>query len=131
MPEADCTLAIDLGTGMCRAVIFDAAGTQVGIGQREWSHPELPDAPGSQVFETERNWPLVTSCVSEALARSGIAPGRIAAVSSTAMREGMVLYDAAGAEIWACPNVDSRASVEVGELVASGEAERIYRRGGD
>ncbi len=131
MPEADCTLAIDLGTGMCRAVIFDAAGTQVGIGQREWSHPELPDAPGSQVFETERNWPLVTSCVREALARSGIAPRRIAAVSSTAMREGMVLYDAAGAEIWACPNVDSRASVEVGELVASGEAERIYRRGGD
>ena len=28
------------------------------------------------------------------------------------MREGMVLYDADGREIWACPNVDSRASVE-------------------
>ena len=26
------------------------------------------------------------------------------------MREGMVLYDAAGREIWACPNVDSRAA---------------------
>ncbi|MGZ6295073.1 MAG: hypothetical protein ACXWPO_09670 [Candidatus Limnocylindrales bacterium] len=30
------TLAIDLGTGSCRAVIFAADGRQVAIGQREW-----------------------------------------------------------------------------------------------
>ena len=28
----------------------------------------------------------------------------------TSMREGIVIYDAAGREIWACPNVDSRAA---------------------
>ena len=32
------------------------------------------------------------------------------------MREGMVLYDARGREIWACPNVDSRAGDEAAEL---------------
>ena len=32
------------------------------------------------------------------------------------MREGMVLYDARGQEIWACPNVDSRAGDEAAEL---------------
>jgi autoinducer 2 (AI-2) kinase len=41
------------------------------------------------------------------------------------------VHHAAGSEIWACPNVDSRASAEVAELVASGAAEQIYRRGGD
>ena len=43
----------------------------------------------------------------------------------------MVLYDAAGREIWACPNVDSRASEEAGELVQSGQARRIYDLAGD
>ena len=47
------------------------------------------------------------------------------------MREGMVLYDAAGREIWACPNVDSRAGDEASELVRTGAARQIFERGGD
>ena len=131
MPEGACTLAVDLGTGSCRAIVFDEAGTQLGMGQREWSHAELPGAPGSQVFDTDGNWLHVSACIREALSRAAVPSERIAAVSSTSMREGMVLYDAQGQEIWACPNVDSRASNEVAELVASGVAERIYRAGGD
>ncbi len=124
-------LAIDLGTGSCRAILFDEDGRQVAAAQREWSHPALPGFPGSQVFETARNWPLVAACVRQALAESGVPAHRVAAVSSTSMREGMVLYDAAGREIWACPNVDSRASAEADELVRSGAARRIFERGGD
>ncbi len=125
------TLAIDLGTGSCRAVIFGEDGTQVAMGQREWSHAELPDAPGSQVFDTTRNWALICDCIREALDRAGIAPLEIAAVSSTSMREGMVLYDADGREIWACPNVDSRAGAEAARLVANGDARRLFDQGGD
>ena len=47
------------------------------------------------------------------------------------MREGMVLYDAGGREIWACPNVDSRAGEQAAELVRSGAAQEIYERAGD
>jgi autoinducer 2 (AI-2) kinase len=43
----------------------------------------------------------------------------------------MVLYDASGAEIWACPNVDSRSASQAAELIASGAARRIYEQGGD
>ncbi len=124
-------LAIDLGTGSCRAVIFDLDGRQVAIGQREWTHAPLPGVPGSQVFDTERNWQLICECIREALARSGLSPGEIAAVSSTSMREGMVLYDAQGREIWACPNVDSRAADQAAGLVRSGDARRIFEIGGD
>jgi len=122
-------LAIDAGTGSCRAVLFDVAGRQVAIGQREYSHDELPGVPGSQVFNTERNWRLICECVREALADLDAAA--VKAVSTTSMREGMVLYDSRGREIWACPNVDSRAGQEAGDLVRSGAAQEIYDRAGD
>jgi len=122
-------LAIDAGTGSCRAVLFAPDGSQVGIGQREYSHPGLPGHPGSQVFDTDANWRLICECVREALA--GVSPAAVKAVSATSMREGMVLYDARGHEIWACPNVDSRAGEEAGELVRSGAAQEIYDRSGD
>lgn len=125
------TLAIDLGTGSCRAVLFREDGTQASIGQREWSHAALPGAPGSQVFDTERNWVLIGECIREALERAAIGPADVAAVSSTSMREGMVLYDADGREIWACPNVDSRAADEAARLVESGDAWRLFEQGGD
>lgn len=124
-------LAIDLGTGSCRAIVFDEAGHQVGIGQREWRHPPVPGVAGSQSFDTERNWRLIGDCIGEAVLMAHIAASDIAAVSSTSMREGMVLYDRAGREIWACPNVDSRSASQAAELIASGAARRMYERGGD
>ncbi|HET6820679.1 MAG TPA: autoinducer-2 kinase [Candidatus Limnocylindria bacterium] len=124
-------LALDLGTGSCRAVIFDADGRQVAVGQREWAHPSLPDVPGSQVFDTEHNWQLIGACARDALAASGLEPRDIDAVSATSMREGMVLYDEHGREIWACPNVDSRAADEAAELVRSGAARTLFETGGD
>ena len=122
-------LAIDAGTGSCRAVVFSADGTQLAMGQREYSHVELPGASGSQVFDTERNWQLICACVREALADAPA--GAIKAVSATSMREGMVLYDEGGHELWACPNVDSRAGEEAAELVRSGAAQEIYEQAGD
>ena len=47
------------------------------------------------------------------------------------MREGIVLYDDAGRELWACPNVDSRAAREAAELIAEGAADRIFAEAGD
>jgi autoinducer-2 kinase len=126
-----CTMAIDAGTGSCRAVVFDEEGHQVAFAQREWSHPALDGVPGSQVFDTAANWELICACTREALARAGIPAEAVLAVSSTSMREGMVLYDAAGREVWACPNVDSRAGEQAAELVRSGVAQRIYEQAGD
>lgn len=122
-------LAIDAGTGSCRAVAFDLEGRQVAIGQREYLHPAVPGVPGSQVFDTAANWKLIGECVREVLEVVG--PEAIRAASATSMREGMVLYDAGGRELWACPNVDSRAAEEAAELVRSGAAQEIYEHSGD
>jgi autoinducer 2 (AI-2) kinase len=67
-------MAIDLGTGSCRAVIFDEGRRQIAIAQREWSHLPLPGVLGSQVFDTVRNWGLICECTREAIARSGLRP---------------------------------------------------------
>ncbi len=124
-------LAIDAGTGSCRAVLFSPDGSPVAIGQQEYSHSELPGAPGSQIFDTGGNWRLICACVQEALDAAGVSAEAVLAVSATSMREGMVLYDARGHEIWACPNVDSRAGAEAVELVRSGAAQEIYDLAGD
>ena len=129
--SASLLLALDAGTGSCRAVVFDESGRQVAMAQREWTHRALDGVPGSQVFDTDANWRLIAECVRQVLGADGIEPSAIRAVSTTSMREGMVLYDRDGREIWACPNVDSRASAEATELVQSGAAERIYGLGGD
>jgi autoinducer-2 kinase len=129
--SGELLLAIDAGTGSCRAVLFHPDGSQAAIGQREYSHPELPGHSGSQVFETEANWELICACIREALDVAGVSGDAVAAVSATSMREGMVLYDARGDAIWACPNVDSRAGDEATELVRSGAAQEIYDHAGD
>lgn len=124
-------LAIDAGTGSCRAVLFDPNGKQVAMAQREWSHYPQPEYPGSQVFDTRANWEYICDCIRQVLATPGVTPDSIVGISSTSMREGIVLYDKAGQEIWACPNVDSRAGEEAAELVDRKLAEKIYFTGGD
>lgn len=124
-------LALDAGTGSCRAVVFDGELNQVGLSAREWTHKATDGVPGSQDFDVTANWALICACIGEVLARTKLRGKDIAAVSTTSMREGIVIYDDLDNEIWACPNVDSRAAKEAEELVRSGDAERIYRIGGD
>ncbi len=125
------TLAIDAGTGSCRALLFSEKGEQVAASLREWTHREPPDAPGGQDFDVAANWLLIAACIQDALRDAGATGEDVRAVAATSMREGIVLYDAAGHELWACPNVDSRSAREAAELIAEGAADRIYAIGGD
>jgi autoinducer-2 kinase len=128
-------LAIDAGTGSCRAVLFTETGAQAGAGQREWTHHEPPGVPGGQDFDVHAGWQAIAACVRDALRSAdngaGAAGADVAAVAATSMREGMVLYDTGGREIWACPNVDSRSAAEAEELIRDGTAAKIYAEAGD
>ena len=124
-------LAIDAGTGSCRALLFDTKGRQIAIAQSEWSHAALPEYPGSQVFDTRTNWEYIRSCIRQVLSIPGVTADAIVGVSSTSMREGIVTFDKDGQEIWACPNADARALDEATELIDRKLAEKIYFTGGD
>lgn len=109
-------LVFDAGTGSVRAVLFTKSGEQVAVAQYEWLHLEDPHYPGSMDFDFQTNWKIIIRCISEVLERSGADPKDIKAISATSMREGFVLYDKNGREIWACANVDARAIDEAKEL---------------
>ena len=125
-------MALDAGTGSGRCVIFDEQGNQAAVSQQEWTHNTDPRFPGSMEFDVEKNWNILTLCIQSALRQAGISARDIAGISATSMREGIVLYDGAGKELWACANVDSRATQEVIELtqLEDGLEEKIYRISG-
>ncbi|MDR0786241.1 MAG: autoinducer-2 kinase [Treponema sp.] len=105
-------LALDAGTGSVRAILFDINGNQVGRVQKEWTHREDPRFSGSMNFDWNKNWALACACLREALEQTAVDARQITAVSTTCMREGIVLYDKTGVEIWACANVDARSNDE-------------------
>ncbi len=128
----DYILAFDAGTGSLRAVLFDTDGNQIGCSQEEWIHLSDERYPGSMGFDYEANWSLLIACIKDLLKETGVDPKQIKGISATSMREGIVLYNASGDEIWACANVDSRASEEVSYLKQTYEEleEKLYHLSG-
>jgi len=106
-------MSIDAGTGSVRAVIFDELGNEIAIASQEWVHLSEDGVDGSMSFDYTKNWGYVKSCIKRAINISNINPRDIKAITSSSMREGIVLYDKDNNEIWAVANVDSRASKEV------------------
>lgn len=125
-------LAIDAGTGSVRAVLFDLEGNQRAVQQQEWTHVAEPGIDGSMSFDVAANQQKVLDCIAGVIRKAGISGAEIVALSTTSMREGIVLYDGDGHELWACANVDARAAREVEQLKAlePGLEERIYAKSG-
>lgn len=125
-------MAIDAGTGSVRAVIFDTLGNQISVAQKEWTHLEEEGVPNSMSFDFKANWTLVCECIKESLNSANLSGSDIAALSATSMREGIVLYDKDGDELWAVANVDARADKEVCYLKENfkGIEEEFYKESG-
>ena len=125
-------MTIDAGTGSGRAVLFDLQGNEVAIGQQEWSHLAEEGVPNSMGFDCHANWNLLCSCIKKVLADARINAEQVAAVTATSMREGIVLYDSDGKELWAVANVDARADKQVRDLKQKfpGIEEKFYQSSG-
>jgi len=125
-------MAIDAGTGSIRAVIFDTNGNQISVAQKEWIHLEEEGVSNSMSFDFSKNWLLTCSCIKESLETAKLNAKDILALSATSMREGIVLYDEDGKELWAVANVDARADKEVKYLKENfaGIEEEFYKESG-
>ena len=125
-------MAIDAGTGSIRAVIFDTQGNQISVSQQEWTHLEEEGVPNSMSFDFSANWKLVCECIKESIQSAKINAEDIIALSATSMREGIVLYDKDGKELWGVANVDARAAKEVAYLEHNFDdlEERFYQESG-
>jgi len=121
-------MAIDAGTGSIRSVIFDLEGNQISLSQKEWTHLEEEGVANSMSFDFEKNWILTCEVIKDSIEQAEIDADKILAVSATSMREGIVLYDEEGNELWGVANVDARASEEVKYLkeLEEGIEEEFY-----
>jgi autoinducer 2 (AI-2) kinase len=125
-------MTIDAGTGSVRAVIFNELGNQLGVGQEEWEHFSIEGIENSMSFDFRANWGLVCRCIKKSVLDAGIQIEDIKAVTASSMREGIVLYDKFGNELWGVANVDARAFREVRELkeIFVGIEEEFYQESG-
>jgi sugar (pentulose or hexulose) kinase len=112
-------MVLDFGTGAGRCSLVEVGGQKVFAAQQEWGFEAPPEAqPGGFSFVPERFWKILGGTAKAAMVRGDIKPSEIVAVSATSIREGFVLLDVNGHEIFAVPNRDARAfaeSREVGE----------------
>jgi autoinducer 2 (AI-2) kinase len=119
-------LAVDAGSGSCRAALFDSAGALCAIAAREWRHPAEAGVAGGHRFDTGTNWELICACIRRAV--DGVPVEAVRAVASTSFRGGLVLFDRAGRELWACPNGDARAGAALRTRAAPQASEPSSRR---
>lgn len=125
-------MAIDAGTGSVRVILFDTKGNEMHVSQSEWTHKEDSRYPGSMDFDIDKNINIIIKLIKEILRESKVNPEDILGISSTSMREAIVLYDENGKELWSCANVDSRSNNEVAELYKKqpGLEEELYKLSG-
>jgi len=110
-------LVVDFGTGAGRCILVDVDADESHSAFREWAFEADPDGqPGGFRFDPNRFWCTLADLIQLAMKKAGILPAQIAAVSSTSMRQGFVLLDGSGCEIFAVPNMDGRALSEAAEV---------------
>ena len=131
-PAGPYLLAVDAGTGSCRALLFTVAGEQVAVSLREWTHHEPPGVPGGQDFDVEANW----------LADRGLHPRRPPAGGRDrgrrrggerrpACARGSCSTTPAGARSGPARTWTAGPRREAEDLIAEGAAERIFAEAGD
>ena len=113
---AKTLMAVDAGTGSVRAVLFSLEGEQLGCVQQEWTHKEDPRYPGSMDFDWVHNWDLARGCIRGVIEQTGVDPHDIAAVSTTCMREGIVLHSDRGSQY--CSPIYQSVLLEKGIVIS-------------
>jgi glycerol kinase len=89
-------LAFDQGTTSSRAIVFDHAGSIVGVAQREFAQ-HYPQ-PGWVEHDANEIWQSQLDVGREVLSQSGLSAADVAAIGITNQRETTVLWDRATGE---------------------------------
>lgn len=122
-------LGLDGGTGGARALIADAAGRTLAIASEDY--PTRYPAPGWAEQDPEDWWRAACAAVRGAIARAGVDPARIRAISADGTSSTCVALDAGlrptrPAILW----MDNRASAQARRMDETGHAALRRSRGG-
>lgn len=116
-------LGIDIGTSGCKALVFDASGTQLAAAQREYN-VRLTDDGGAELDSAE----VLDGCIAviaDAASRAG--RGTVSAIAISCQGEAFTPVDAMGRPLAAAMvSSDTRAVEEARAWPAEFGAERLY-----
>ncbi len=130
MAEARYVGALDQGTTSTRFLIFDHAGTVVGMAQRE--HEQIYPRPGWVEHDPQEIWARCKQVIDGALDQAGLQPPDLIAVGVTTQRETAVVWDRRtgqpvhNAIVWQ----DTRTDQLCSELARVGGQDRFRARVG-
>ncbi len=126
----DIVGAIDQGTTSSRFILFDRAGAQIAMAQRE--HAQIYPRPGLVEHDADEIWRNTEGVIAEALAKAGLTARDLKAVGVTNQRETTVLWDRRtgaplhNAIVWQ----DTRVDGMVAELAREGGKDRLRGKTG-
>ena len=129
-PGGTVVLALDQGTSSSRTLVVDETGTILAVAQQklERTYPQ----PGWVEQDPEELWQAQRASAVEALARSGVSAGNVAALGITNQRETTIVWDRATSEPIAPAIVwqDRRTAPLCESLREAGHEALIRRRTG-
>jgi autoinducer 2 (AI-2) kinase len=113
-------LAIDFGTGGGKCMVFDLKGNQLSRAFKEWWY-FTPDEvkPYGREFDPNQFWQFISETIKDALHKAKITGGKIAGVSTCSLRQGIVLLDENGKELYAGPNIDARGALAQDKIIST------------
>lgn len=84
-------LAFDQGTTSSRAIVFNAHGSIIGLGQKEFK--QIYPAPGWVEHDALEIWSTQLGVAAEAVSKAGISTQQVAAIGITNQRETTVVWN--------------------------------------
>jgi erythritol kinase len=125
----DLLIALDAGTSVIKAVVFDLAGNQLALARRPNRYETGPGGAVEQ--DMARTWTDTVAVLGELVERLPELATRTAALAVTGQGDGTWLVDAEGAPVapallW----LDSRAAEFVDASDANGVREAVFRHTG-
>ncbi len=120
----DYLLAIDQGTTSSRAILFDARGARLAMGQQEFTQHYPHD--GWVEHDAEEIWSTTLAVCRAALAKNGDAVRRIAGIGITNQRETTVVWErATGKPIYRAIVWQDRRTAELCEKLRAAGHESV------
>jgi glycerol kinase len=127
---AKYVLALDQGTTSSRAILFDHAGSIVGVAQQEF--PQIYPAPGLVEHDPEAIWSSQLTVAQQVLRNADVAVADIAALGITNQRETALVWEkATGKPVFNAIVWQSRLTAPIcDDLTARGFDKEIRARTG-
>ena len=119
-------VVVDAGSTRIRCFVFDSNGGVVAQRSADWTYLDAGAvSPYARELDAESVWRSMARLVAECVGGSGVEARRIAAVTVTSQRQGVVFLDRDGCVLYAGPNVDLRAIFE-GAAIDDAMGSRVF-----